>query len=496
MSTEEIKNKLDIALRLAFPVINLVTFETARAAMVVQENAKELKKRFIEVPFMFLPNRDKITSTVSSAQQQDKGPAAAEMNKNGCVFFDQYFFDRMRVNPETLPALKSSLEWMQAQGHNYVVCGRDSMPDEFVYHVDLPPMSQDEILELVKVCERYIEDSRDLFTGDERKTLANHCRGLSHTQMKNVLTMCAYRKLKGQDYLHEIRDEKAHIFKDVGLDILSPVPMSDVGGLENVKEFLAIRKAGWDQDLPVKGILCAGIPGGGKSLIAKAVAGVFGTSLVRFDVSRFYNKYIGETEKQFLRALQTVEQIAPVVLFIDEIEKVFGQSESEHETTRHLLGTFLTWLQERKGKVFVVATANRVNLLPPELVRAGRWDRTFFFDLPNRAERAKIAEIHLTKANASLEQFGMDMLVQLSDRYTGAEIEQAVSDARYLANARGEAISHADVVAALNAISPSSQTRREDIDRILRLKDQGFYPASKPDGEAEAPVATGRRVAV
>lgn len=487
---QQLAEKLHTAIRLSFPVINVLTFETARAAMAMEKIADQTGKAFIEAQFKELPTRAYLQRLL------DEGKKKKSDNK-GLVVFDQFFFDRSRINPETLPALKSSLDFMENQGINYVVTGRDSIPDEFVYHVQLAPMTDTEITDLIQTCEGFIKEGAKLFSDEERAVIAKNARGLSHTQMKNVFTYCSFLKHKGVPYLPEIRAEKAHILRDVGLDVLTPVELSAVGGLENLKEFLATRKAGWDKGLPIKGILLAGVPGGGKTLTAKAVAGVLGTSLVRLDMGRFYSKYLGETEKLFSRALQTVDDISPVVLLIDEIEKFFGQAEGEHEVSRRLLGSFLYWLQERQGRTFVVATANQIHLLPPELMRAGRWDRTFFFDLPNRAEREKIFEIHINKvSDGKVAEFDMEALLQKSEGFTGAEIEQAVVDAMYIANAGGASVLNEHVLTAIDSITPTSETRRDDIARIRGLREQGFYPANQSDDKDGAGVAGGRRVSV
>lgn len=201
------------------------------------------------------------------------------------------------------------------------------------------------------------------------------------------------------------------------------------------------------------------------------------------DLSRFYNKYIGETERQFSRALQTVEQISPVVLMIDEMEKFFGSGEGEHEVSKRLLGTFLYWLQERKGKVFIVATANRIHALPPELIRAGRWDRTFFVDLPTQVERLKIFQIHLKKADTSLSHFDLNELVDATQGYTGAEIEQAVIDAQYVAVSEEHSLDQQTLLNCIREITPTSETRKDDINQIRNLKNQGFYPANDYEKE-------------
>lgn len=228
--------------------------------------------------------------------------------------------------------------------------------------------------------------------------------------------------------------------------------------------------------------------------MAKAAAGVFGTTLVRLDMNRFYSKYQGETEAKFMRALQTIDQIAPVTVLMDEIDKAFAQGEGDNEVSRRLLGGFLYWLQERKSKVFIVASANRISALPPELMRAGRWDRSFFIDLPSKDERVAIFQIHLKKAGVTVSNFKMDELLTASTGYTGAEIEQAVVDAQYLALSMDAQLNQGNLLDALGDISPASETRKADIDAIRKLGDQGFYRANTQD--QSEPLHNGRQLTV
>lgn len=483
MQTNSIE-QLEIPIRLSFPVINVNTFELSRAEAVFAATAANVKKHFVVMQFKQLPDPIYIKKIADEADQA---------KLNGAVIFDPFFFERSRVNYDAAPALKASLNAMEHHGINYIIAGKDQLNEEFVYHLELPAMQQSEIIELIKLSEKSLPNP--VFNDEERIVIANNAVGLSHSQMKNVFTYCAYLKAKGQEYLQVIRKEKAHILRDYGLDVLEALPINAVGGLENIKSFLQIRKAGWDKNLPVKGVLLAGVPGGGKSLIAKAAASVLNTALVRLDIGRFYTKHLGETERQFSRALQTIEQISPVVVLIDEMEKFFGSSDNEHEVSKRLLGTFLYWLQERKEKIFIVATANRVHSLPPELMRAGRWDRSFFIDLPNEPERTKIFEIHLSKNKADFNQFNMPELLLASQGYTGAEIEQAIVDAMYLANSLDKQLDHQTLLKSIKDITPTSVTRKADIDQIRLLGEQGFYPANVPDNNTVEQI-TGRKLSI
>ncbi|HJE70254.1 ATP-binding protein [Pseudomonas oryzihabitans] len=483
MSQEnDVLERITAAFRCAFPVVALKTFEVARARAAVKKVAADLGRHYHEMPFKLVPDPNQI-------KQIAEGPEA----KRGVVIFDPYFQDRQRSSSENLPALKGSLGALEKYGVSYVIAGREGLSEEFVYHIDLPPMTRSEVIAVIKTAEQDVQRSLNggratgsdteasIFTEEERGVVANHAMGLSHTQMRNVFILAANSRRNGKEYLSEIRREKHHILREVGLDVLEPVEIDTVGGLEPLKRFLRGRKVGWEKNLPLKGVLLAGVPGGGKTLMAKAAAGVFGTTLVRLDMNRFYSKYQGETEQRFRQALQTIEQIAPVTVLIDEIDKAFASGEADNEISRRLLGSFLYWLQERREQVFIVASANRVAALPPELMRAGRWDRCFFIDLPSADEREAILNIHLRIAQCEAKDLDLAALVRASDGYTGAEIEQAVTDARYLAAESDAAVGQALLLQALEDISPSSETRKADIDAIRRLGEDGFTRANTLD---------------
>lgn len=462
-------------IKLSFPVIHITTFEPGRAEIIIREATKYAGKSFAKMPLKVIPNPNEIKKLIAEAKDE------AKSNKSqfkGIVIFDQFFFDRQKLNPENLPALKSSINDIEAEGANYIVASRETFSEDFVYSMDLEGMSQSEILNLIDECSSYISN-KTLFSADEKSELANNARGLPYGQMRNIFTLSAYHKYKNEEYLPKVRAEKATILRDVGLDVMQPVDIENVGGLENVKDFLFQRKAGWNKDLPVKGILLAGVPGGGKSLIAKSAASVLGTTLVRLDIGKFYDSRLGETEKQFARALQTIETIAPVVVLIDEIEKVLGgSSDGDHEVSRRLLGKFLSWLQDRNKKIFIVATANKVSSLPPELIRAGRWDKSFYIDVPNDSERERIFQIHLKKYQINVDALKLSILVACTNGFTGAEIEQAIVDSLYTA-ASMDCLPNTDLLTqVLNKITPASKSNGFDKVYMDTLSKMGFVPAS------------------
>lgn len=470
--------------RFGYPVINIRTHEHGRAEIYCATMAENIGKAFHRVGFKEVPVEANLAKLAKAAEESYKKEEGKDCN--GLIFFDAHFFERQKTQPHNLSSLRESVFALEELGINYVVASREPLKHEFVYYLEMPAMAIEEVVSLVKESEGYLDSEGAIFSDDERRNVANRSLGLSRTQMKNMFVGAAYYKQNGMDYIEDIERIKNHILEDVGLEVAKPKSLDDIGGLEKLKDFLMLREKGRTLNLALKGILLAGPPGSGKSLSAKAAASVFGTTLVKLDMSRFYSKYLGETEQQFHNALKTIEDINPCVVLVDEIEKYFSSAGGEHETTKRLLGVFLNWLQEREGEIFVVATCNRVDALPPELMRSGRWDRLFFIDLPNHSERKKIFEIHMRKHALRAEDFNMIRLIALSEGYSGADIEQSIIDARYLAHEQGVTVDEAILHQAIDEVTPVSETRKEDIDQIRALKNKGFYCASEDESESRS----------
>jgi SpoVK/Ycf46/Vps4 family AAA+-type ATPase len=244
---------------------------------------------------------------------------------------------------------------------------------------------------------------------------------------------------------------------------------SDVGGLARLKKWLTQRRPAFERDTTAshldapKGILLLGIQGCGKSLAAKATAGIFGVSLLRLDFGAIYDKYHGETERKLRESLKTADVMSPCVLWIDEIEKGIAGRGGETGTTQRVLGTFLTWMAERKSQVFIVATANDISTLPPELVRKGRFDEIFFVDLPGPKIRAAILAIHLTSRKQALGNFDIDGLAEAMEGFSGAEVEQAVVAALYAAHAKNQPLATEHILEEIGQTRPLSVVMHEKI---------------------------------
>ena len=237
--------------------------------------------------------------------------------------------------------------------------------------------------------------------------------------------------------------------------------LSELAGFRTLKHWLQQRAWAFGPDRPPgletpKGMLLLGVQGCGKSLAAKATAGAFGVPLLRLDFGSLYNKYHGETERNLRESLQTAEVLSPCVLWLDEIEKGLATGHDDSGTARRVLGSLLTWMAERRAQVFLVATANEVSELPPELIRKGRFDEIFFVDLPPPTSRAEILSIHLRKRGLAPERVGLAELVTLTDGFSGAEIEQGIVASLYAAHALGQQPDASHLAAELRKTRPLS----------------------------------------
>lgn len=256
----------------------------------------------------------------------------------------------------------------------------------------------------------------------------------------------------------------------------------DIAGFGRVKSWLDQRRSAFQAEPPTgldppKGMLLLGVQGCGKSLAAKAAASVLGVPLVRLDFGSLYNKYHGETERNLREALSTAEVLSPCVLWIDEIEKSVATDSNDGGTSQRVLGTLLTWMAERRSMVFVVATANDIQALPPELIRKGRFDEVFFVDLPTSETRRRVFEIHLRKRGLDPAAFELPGLVAASDRFSGAEIEQAVVAALYAAHARQQALDTSHIVRELKQTRPLSVVMAERVAALRAWAETRTVPA-------------------
>jgi SpoVK/Ycf46/Vps4 family AAA+-type ATPase len=320
---------------------------------------------------------------------------------------------------------------------------------------------------------------RNELTPVDLERLVGALSGFTLAEAEHILTriIVADGILRAHD-IEQVVAAKYADMKAAGLLEFCPtdVTLDDIADLVSLKSWLATRRSvvsaperAAQSGLPFpRGMLLVGVPGCGKSMCAKAVAADWQLPLLKLDTSGIYDKYVGESEKHFLSAIRSAERAAPAILWIDEIEKAFSGGDNDGGVSTRILGTFLSWLQERRGDVFVVATANDIARLPAELVRKGRFDEIFFVDLPDTDVRESIFRLHLKRRKQPIDAFDLPALAEATDGFSGAEIEQVVVSALYGVFAAGGKLTMENLSAEIARTRPLSATMEE---RIQGLRD-------------------------
>ena len=363
-----------------------------------------------------------------------------------------------------------------------LVIPEDMQKEITVFDFPLPSMD-----EIVDVLDNIIQENglqTDLSQEDKEK-LAKAALGLTIQEAENAFSRAIVQN-RGLDNnaLHVILEEKNQVIKKSGIleFVNTDIDIADIGGLENLKSWLKKRNNSWldsakQYNIPApKGVLITGVPGCGKSLTAKAMSAIWQLPLLKLDMGRIFSGIVGSSEQNMRRAIATAEAVAPSILWIDEIEKGLGGTGSigDSGTSTRIFGTFLTWMQEKIAPVFVIATANNISMLPPELLRKGRFDEIFFVDLPTESERKKIFAVHLAKKvatspvgkNIVIDDAFLTQLSKLSEGFVGAEIEHAVIGALYEAFFNKRYLMAEDLVSAIKNTVPLSVTQKEQIKEL------------------------------
>ena len=359
--------------------------------------------------------------------------------------------------------------------------------DAVFYDLKLP--ERDELFKAVSQTVRSLQGRNRITVSlkdDEVQALVQALSGMTLKQARQVVAYAALAdgKLCAND-IGRILHRKAQLIHEGGLLEYLPLDQEpvEIGGFEGLKRWLAEAKVGFSAQArslnlaPPKGILIVGIQGCGKSLAAKSIARTWKMPLLKLDAGRLYDKYIGESEKNFRHAITLAESMAPTILWIDEIEKSFsgtGGGDTDGGLSQRMFGSFLTWMQEKSHEVFVVATANDISQIPPELLRKGRFDEIFFVDLPDARERMDIIGIHLCRRKQDPSQFNLLTLVEATDGFSGAEIEQAVISALYHALYLNKPLDTTLMLEKIHSMIPLSVSRREALQHLRAIAQERF----------------------
>jgi hypothetical protein len=369
---------------------------------------------------------------------------------------------------------------------------------KLVEYFDLPLPDRDRLHEIIKEMFTRLSKTYTLklqLDAAGVDAMSANLRGLTEEEAERAISQALVtRYALCPESVTDVLEAKKQLLRHSGMleFIEASDNMAAVGGLENLKRWLGQRRGAWEDSArdfglePPRGMIVLGVQGCGKSLCARAVAGEWKLPLVKFDTSAVYDKFIGETEKRIRKVFQVAEGLAPCILWIDELEKVFAGSgpdsaSADAGVSSRLLASFLSWMQDRKAAVFVAATCNNVTVLPPELIRKGRFDELFFVDLPNQAERKQIFSIQLAKRKRNPADFDLDKVAAAAKGYSGAEIDAAVQGGLYAAYSEKKQLSTQSLLDALTQTVPLSTTRAEEIQTLRDWARTRAVPASVRD---------------
>jgi SpoVK/Ycf46/Vps4 family AAA+-type ATPase len=478
-------------------IVYIVSDEEDRVESLLKEFSSTFQPRpklFVWTPFQGLIGEEgRIEKSTGPLEALDRVIQRTEQSF--------YLFEGLRPSLKTDPLVSRKLKDLHRYFKNRystlfivapsLVITEELRRDMIVYELPMPDTSEVEsILKGVLSGSPNASQLTESLTPALKERIMKAALGLSLDQVARAFRSALIGRTRLDDSMIDaVIEEKGQLIRKSGiLNFVTQRPiLEEIGGLENLKDWMKKRAQvlgdkGKALGLPApKGVLITGLSGCGKSLCAKAFASFWGVPLLHLDMARLYDGTAGEPEEALQIALRTAESVAPSVLWIDEIEAGISiQSQKAGGGTQsRVFASFLTWMQEKTAFVFIAATANVIELLPPEVLRKGRFDQIFFVTLPNPQERKSILSIHLKRYSADLSHFNLDMLVKVTEGFNGAEIEQAINGATIEAFHGNRPVNEHDVVISAGSIVPLSTTMREEIGRMERWAYNRAIPASK-----------------
>lgn len=506
-----IQQEIETLIRARYPLIYVVSSEELRVQNLIIEIAARRQKKVFE----WSCSTGIVPAGTSIQSQKQRNPATREPiaaldlvidQVEPAIFIFKDFHPHLAKNNFAVVRKLKEIALHLKNSYKTIILVSPSMeiPSELDKEMTVVNFPLPDKEELALLLDKIIQDVRHVkqvkveLDSSGRERLLQAALGLTLGEAENVFAKLIVKteRLSG-DCVNEVFAEKQQIVRKSGLldYYATDENFANVGGLPMLKEWLQKRSAAFSDSarqfgLPApKGILILGVQGCGKSLCAKAVSSLWQLPLLRFDMGRMFGSFIGSSEENVRRAIAVAESIAPAILWVDEIEKAFAGSQSsgvsDGGTTARVFGTFLTWLSEKTAPVFVVATANDISQLPPELLRKGRLDEIFFVDLPSDQEREDIFRIHISKRGRDPEQFDLKMLAACSREFSGAEIEEAVISALYDAFYEQQDLTTECILNALRETVPLSKTMDEQIDRLRNWAEGRARNASSPRSTKE-----------
>jgi len=503
-------DELDVLIRARYPIIYVVSWEEERVEQNLRQIAAARNKRLHvwtctqgvlmsgEEPKSHKASGDATTDPVAALDA-----VLANVDPAIYLFKDFHpFTEDQRCNIPTIRRLRDvAHELRDTYKTIVIVAPMMRLAPELQKDVTIIEFKPPSTADLAKLLDRIIEDVKDRpsvkinLNAEGKEQLVQAAKGLTLKEAENVFakTLVLHGKIDVQN-IGVIFSEKQQVIKKNGVleYWASEEDLANVGGLENLKGWLVKRGKAFsakatEYGLPApKGVLLLGVQGCGKSLCAKAISSVWKLPLLRFDVGRVFSSLVGSSEDNVRLAVQTAEAVAPCILWVDEIEKAFSGAVagagSDSGTASRVFGTFLTWLGDKTSPVFVIATANNINVLPPELIRKGRFDEIFFVDLPNERERMEIFRIQFEKKGRVPDGFNLAELAKQSEGFSGAEIEQAIVSGMFDAFSENKELNTDAVLKSLAESVPLSRTMSEQLSELRTWAKGRARPASTFSG--------------
>ncbi|KST67977.1 AAA family ATPase [Mastigocoleus testarum] len=474
------RDEFKLLLRARYPLLYIATYEEERVEAAIREEATNQGNR----PIYIWDFVDGYQGNPNDQGFGRRNPLQAlelveKLSPNAPAVFILRDYHRFLEDVAIARKLRNFARLLKSQPKNIVLLSpRINIPDdlmEVLTVVDFPLPAKTEIKTEI---ERLLASTGTSLSAKFLDDLVSSCQGLSMERIRRVLAraIASHGELQPEDVELVLAEKRQTIRQTQILDFIPATEqISDIGGLDNLKDWLLRRGGAFSEKarqygLPhPRGLLLIGIQGTGKSLTAKAIAHHWHLPLLRLDVGRLFAGLVGESESRTRQMIQVAEALAPCILWIDEIDKAFSGlgSKGDAGTTSRVFGTFITWLAEKTSPVFVVATANDIQALPPEILRKGRFDEIFFVGLPIQEERKAIYEVHLTRLRPhNIKNYDIERLAYETPDFSGAEIEQTLIEAMHIGFSQNRDFTTDDILEAASQIIPLARTAQEQIEKL------------------------------
>ena len=480
-------NEFVLLLKARYPIIYIATNEEERIEYLIKYCAKKYVVRtYYSWDFVSGYQGNPNDTGFAARNPLEALDLIGKLTPETASLFVLKDYDNFLKDFSVVRKLKNLSRSLKTQPKNIIIVSSEiNIPDslkEFVTLLEFPLPSYSEIVEELN---RLISSLQQEIELETLNNIAIACQGLSLERIRRVLSkvIAKYGEIDASSPNLILQEKKQIIQQTQLLEFcLNDKNISDLGGLDNFKDWLSLRSKAFSQEaikygLPYpKGLLLVGVQGTGKSIAAKIIAHEWQLPLLRLDFGRLFASLIGQSEQRVRKMIEIAEALSPCVLWVDEIDKAFAgaQSSGDSGTTSRVLATFITWLSEKTSPVFVVATANNIDWIPPEILRKGRFDEMFFLNLPTREERQAIFEVHLKKYRPDLIQsFQLPLLGQLSKDFSGAEIEQVVIEAMRLGFNEDREFNNEDILVSIQNLVPLAKTKSKEIDLLKAWSESG-----------------------